>query len=221
MDGTNRLPDPARLREYPLDVFRVKPGTTHSVKTVTDSYGGLFGHYKQKRTRYCPGEQCSCEHRKLPRVWYGFAACFRFDRDQKLWLPIVLQVSEALDHCFHGKYRRGQVWTLSRAEESKEKPFPPILGQLVEELKAHQVPEGFPVKPVLQRVFRTTEIALVHANPVPPPVRIVVEEAPPPRQPGEVPAARPGNYTAERIKRELADATRLPSGNGVLGKGQG
>jgi len=221
MEDDTRLPDPARLREFPLDVYRVRPGTTVYLKTLTDQYGGLFGHHKKPRTYYCPGDECSCEHRKVPRVWYGYSACMRYDRDAKLWLPVVLQISEALEHCLRGVYRRGQVWEVSRAEPSKAKPFPPILGRKVEDLKPAQVPEQFPILPVLHRVFRVKNIELHHGNPVPPPVRVVIADQAPPA--AEVPT-RPQTipeHVRQRLRGYSGNVGAMPSDNGQHGRDGG
>jgi hypothetical protein len=216
-----RLPDPARLREYPLDLFRVRKGEVHFIKTLTSQYGGCFGHFVRGRTRYCPGSHCDCKHKREERLWYGFAAVVRWDGLRKLWLPAVLQVTQALDHDFHGQYRRGQVWEVSKREADATKQAYPVTGRLIEVLDESQVPPFFPVKTVVLRVFNVHEADLTYANPMPKQPRVEVPQAPPPGPLQERSATPVTDEQRQQLRQRMTDFGRMPSENGHGKKGGG
>ncbi len=172
-----------RLRYYPLDVFRVKSGVTCFVRTLSPDYGGLYTHYERGRSHYCPGDRCGCVRVRLPRIWKGYASVEVYDGRAKLWAPAVLEITEGLELDLRGQYARGQVWELTRDEQTDKKATP-VRGRLLEVLKAEQVPAAFPFKPVLIRVYHAPEgLETCHANPMPPRVMVSHSEGPPPKVP--------------------------------------
>jgi hypothetical protein len=207
-------PDPSRLREFPLSIWYVKEGLTYTVRTVSEEYQGFFTHHK-KRSEYCPGDRCQCRLRNERRIWLGYASIVRWEAQHGLWVPCVLQITESLEHCFDGVFRRGQEWTLSRRTGDEVKKHYPVVGQLVGNVPADQVPPHFPYLDTLLRAYHVSEIQEWYRNPYPRPTKVALPAATPP---GSAEPPQP----SKPVTQEMLDAVRRrargdyshPNGNG-------
>lgn len=210
-----------RVGRYPLDVFRVDAGSNHFIRTLEASYGGLFTHYVGRangRSHYCPDAHCSCQHSKLDRVWKGYTSVEVWDPKNAHWFPAILEITEALEVCFRGRFDRGQVWELSRRAPDKEKKSYPVVGRFVEDLKEEHLPSKLDYRPVLMRLYHAPDgVQTHHKNPMPMPELVEPSKGKPPT--GFVPnvqASNPErNETVNRLRREAEEQASKPTnGNG-------
>lgn len=161
---------------FQVRVFRLKPGESACIKTLTPLpqgdriLGALFHHVSQ--SEYCPGGgPCPPGRHALPLVWHGYVAIEVWDAKQELWFPQVLEVSEHLEHQMYGQYQRGQVWELWKEVKKSKRHNPALNGVFVEQRPEKTFPQPHEVLPVLKRTFNpAAEIQLVFPNPVPLPI---------------------------------------------------
>lgn len=180
---------PVRVR-----VFRIDEGKVATVRMLSDAIGGILTHYAGGRSEYCKGNDCPDALHRRGSYWKGYVAAELFEPRPRHWIPIVLEITEALELDMRGRYARGQVWQLSRNPSSKRRHFP-IVGMLIQEPTAQVLRAAFDVRPVLAHLYHTNEIALDRDNPTPAPVvlEVAVDGPPPP-----VPVAkRPDQLTAD------------------------
>lgn len=207
-----RLPDPSRLQSFPLALWYCEAGETHYVKTVSDDYKGIFTHYK-RRSEYCPGEVCNCPLKRLRRVWYAYAAVERWEPRSKLWVPAVMQITEALEHDFNGVFKRGQVWEVSRRKGDENKKNYPVVGKLQQELDPVQVPPPFPILPTMQRAYHISHFDAWQPNPVPKPTRVAMfKSAPLGGEEGPKPDTAPTPEQFQAIRDRARQFGRMPNG---------
>lgn len=150
-----------------LRIFRVEPGQVVHMRTLSPAYSGLMIHY-QKRSLYCPGEaHCPPAMHKCGLSWKGYAAVELYDKNPKLWVPFVLEITEALELDFRDVWKRGQVWKLWREAQDSKKPTP-IQGKLQETLDGERLRPEFDILPPLYHLYHTTSVQLGWSNPMPP-----------------------------------------------------
>lgn len=159
LDGDN-----PRLPILPIQVLRLKPGNACFIRTLNKTYGGCMTHWIKGKTEYCPGTGCRADWHKEKQVWKGYAACEQWDKDQALWIPWVLEITEYLDSDFAGVYDRGQVWELQKAP-AKKGDNPPLVGRLIEVLDHRMVPPAFDFMAVLRNLWHVPQVKLDVKNP--------------------------------------------------------
>lgn len=199
---------------YRLRVFRVEPGVTVVARTLSIEVGGLFTHFAQARSWYCPPEGCQRPWHKLGRFWKGYAAVELYDGVKGLWAPSVLEVTENLELDLRGIYRRGQLWELSRLPQTTRRKLP-VQGRLLEERNPADFPPAFDIVPVLKHLFHADAIDLSARNPLPPRTVVTYSQGEPP--PGaELPQTEDGKSFAERWReaRQKNGFVDKPSTNG-------
>lgn len=200
-----------RVGRYPLDVFRVEEGTAVFVRTLDSTYGGLFTHFHRGRSRLCPGAECGCQYRKLDRVWKGYTSVEVWVELEKHWTPAILEITEALEVCFRGRFDRAQVWELARRAPDKAKASYPVTGRFVEDLKEEHLSAKLPYLPILMRLYHASEGVQCHfPNPMPMPVMVEPSKGKPPSGATHVPLGNPErNETVKRLLREAEERTRM------------
>jgi hypothetical protein len=147
-------------------VLRVEAGHAHEIWTLSPELGGLFTHYSQKRSHYCPGPSCTCPLSRLQRVWKGYIAALCYVKATDDWHAVVLEISEHAELDMRGVYRRGQGWELSRPAERRGR-HGPVVARLVTTETPATLPAPFPIEKVLRHLYHEDEIDLRHANPLP------------------------------------------------------
>lgn len=179
--------EPASSSIRTLRVFRVEEGTTSHVRTLSQSYSGLFTHFvRGQGSKYCRGDKCDTITHKLDRVWKGYAAVEVWNVSAENWMPAALEISEALELDFRGLWRRGQEWELFRDfPQGKKKKKQPVIGKLHKEHDPASMPPTFDFRPVLLHLYHVEIIQLGDDNPMPP--RIIIADSV-----GEAPAAIQG-----------------------------
>jgi hypothetical protein len=143
-----------------------------------DFIGGLFVHYRGKTSKYCHS-RCPPDLHKIPRQWYGYLAAERYHQPDRVWYPIVLEVTENAEMEMRGVAARGQVWVFSRGPRVDHK-HAPVVAVLTEQLDTSILPPAFNVLPVLHRRYRSDEIDLSVRNPMPSKVTMPVSQGPVP-----------------------------------------
>lgn len=162
---------PAHAKKMPvatrrLQTWRIEEGSRHYVRFLAYSALGMYTHWYNKRSNYCKGEHCNPIMHRVDPVWKGYAPVERWDKESNLWLPEVLEVTENLELDLRGQCARGQVWDLYR-ELKKDRKQMPVVGVLVEERDPDLFPLAFDILPVLKALYHTSDIRLVHENPMP------------------------------------------------------
>jgi hypothetical protein len=153
---------------FSLRVKRVEPGDNFFVRLLSREYGGMFTHYYQKRSYFCPGDSCKCPVHNNPQsfTWKGYCAAELYDDVSKLWCPIVLEITERLEQDFRHRFARGQVWNLFRY--AAKKTGEPVMGTLHEKQDEAQLPPSFEILPVLRTMYHWNGIMpLTAKNPLP------------------------------------------------------
>lgn len=221
MEDNNRLPTPARIKQVLIDVFRCSKGQTAYIRTLSNGYGGLFTHYVKERSQYCPGDRCSCQHRKFQRVWKGYGAVELWVLDLKIWQPVVLEITENLEHCLSGRWARGQVWEISRRMPDQEKDTYPVVGSLQQQLDPEKIPREFDWVPIMQRKLHVLEpLERHHKNPLPKPSFAVYTQDSPPAALVATDQAKPANPDEiNNFKNRIKEFGKMPGANGTTEKG--
>lgn len=150
---------------FRLRVMRVEEGESFHLRTLSKALQGFFTHYLRPSV-YCPGAECTCQHNKKQRLWKGYIAVEQWHLDSKLWIPHILEITEHLELDFRGKYAAGQVWIVKRPQPLNKKKQP-VTGVLVEVLKPGTYPPAFEILPTLKHVYHSSDVQLVHKNPLP------------------------------------------------------
>lgn len=199
-----------RLRAYRLRILRVGPGEKMCVRMLSKSIKGMFNHFKDRRSHYCPGRQCNCQHSRLPRLWKGYVASERYDQEHNLWLPHVLEVTEYLELDMRGIYQRGQVWQLSRLkEEGKQKK--PVTGLLLEVRDEKTFPPPHQILETLRHLYHALDLELLFDNPLPGRTMVQPSQAEPPEiVKKELPPDPADRAEATAKIREFAERLREP-----------
>lgn len=175
-----------RLRAYRLRILRVGAGEKLCVRMLSKSIKGVFTHYLEKRSYFCPGQECSCQHSRKPRLWKGYVSSEVYNQERNLWLPVVLELTEYLELDMRGVYQRGQVWQLSREKEEGKKKKP-VCGVLLELRDERNFPPAHQILETLRHLFHAMDLQLLYDNPLPARTMVAPSE-------GEAP---------EILKREL------------------
>lgn len=161
-----------------LQIFRVSPGQSVLIRTLSDGYHGLMTHWVGTRTKgrsvYCKGKECEPAIHKLDQIYKAYAAVEIWSKQRGKWQPWVMELSEALELDVRGIWARGQVWEIYRLKiDDKNKT--PIMGKLLEERDPKTMPKEFDIKAPLMHLYHTKVLHLGVLNPMPP--RVIVQES--------------------------------------------
>lgn len=203
-----------------LRVLSIGEGQDHIIMTLADRYGGLFTHFK-RRSFLCRGPDCPATlHNSTDTCWKGYTPILAWDRGAKVWVPFVLEITEALELDFRDQFARGQIWEVWR--DVRGKRASPVQGKLLPEARdPATIPEPFDITPVLQALYHCTAVALTHKNPLPSRVLVedVIAEAP------EICAERkpatpvPGDFSfADEFRKRRDESRKSPLERKEAGK---
>lgn len=154
-----------------VEVLPVRANTEHTVRFLA-GYFGLLTHWMGKHSIPCPGvDKCPESVHRRDQTWKGYAAVERYELASSVWVPYVLEITEALEHSLRGRQLRGEVWFLERPQPGKKKC--PVLGQYLERQSLEWLRQPFDINDVLRVVYHNRPYVLGVANPIPP--RLCVE----------------------------------------------
>jgi len=206
--ANDRIPDPAELRRKLVDVLRCDEGEEFWIKPLSNKVAGLFTHHIRKRSEYCPGEKCSCQHRKEKRIWKGYVPVEVYRKDAVCWESAVWEVTENAEHCISGKQLKGFVWRVFRKLPDDLVKSYPVQVERQEPFAEKHLPLAFDWQPVMMRKFHCLErLEDHHKNPLPPPTILAVSMAPPPAkiaQELQAAGAPPDEETVKVMREQIA-----------------
>jgi hypothetical protein len=199
---------------YRLSIFRVAAGKQYIFRMLSQRLDGLFTHFKNKRSHYCPGKDCNCQYHNVSRVWKGYLAAERYEQGQNLWFPEILEVTEYLELDFRGTYQRGQVWKIERKAE-KTGQTNPVTGRLLETRDGSSFPPAHKILDTLRHVYHDSGLCLGQENPLPSRTYVTCSEGEPPI--GFAPTKveeplKPGEF--KKVIETLKNRFQMPSKNG-------
>jgi len=173
--SAGRSPNPAMI---PLRVERVDPGASKDVWITGITMHGIMTRFQNGRSVYVHPEDHETVVVGKPIVWKGFLSACVYDRNLKQWVPVCLEISERLELDLRGRWKRGQIWRLSRAKlEGKKKP--PTRGALIETREDRDTPHPLDLRHKIEDIFRVKGMHLTTDNPLPDHVIVVPVNAPP------------------------------------------
>lgn len=155
MNGATKPPHAPQSAEFVLRVFRIEPGQVIQARTLSARLDGLATHYVRGKSLWCNPERCDPALHKTPRYWKGYYAAEIWFQKPKLWAPYVIEVTEALELDFRGKFARGQIWQIERLPVTKQSK-PPVTGVLLETRNPEKMPPAFDILPTVQRLYHET-----------------------------------------------------------------
>ena len=158
---------PSPRTQTRLRVFRIEPGTTEHLRALDESYGGLMTHYGRSGSSICLGDRCSLRTCLTDRTWKGYASADLYLPGSNCWLPVAWEITEAMELDLRGLFRRGAVWKVSRAVQTKRHKTPAVAA-FVEMADLATLPPAFDVRPTLMHMYHTTLVNLSVKNPLPP-----------------------------------------------------
>lgn len=199
--GGGQGPSP---KQSVLEIVRVVKGTEAYFRLLSPNYGGLLTHYRHKQSHYCPGPDCPRGEHKDP-IWKGYCAAEQWLERTRVWMPCVFELTESCELDMRGRFRRGQIWRISRKVQKKNGSWP-VSAALVEQLDEVDVPPMFEIRGTLCSLYHVEEIALDVSNPLP--ARVVVEPssgAPPSCLRNDSERQKPSGDRLEGKLRDLVD----------------
>lgn len=164
-DDGKAVSEPSRSER--VRVLSIKAGHLEIVRLISETYSGLFTHRLGDDSVYCPGEGCVPANHRRPKIWKGYACVQMWNDPREVWLPRVLEITECLDLDMRPYWSRGQVWRLWREIKSAGAPAP-VQGELVDQVEPSQLPDPFPIPPVLFGIYPGQTIKLDEQNHKPP-----------------------------------------------------
>lgn len=176
--ATPPVPGANRSQPFRLEVHRVRPGAKEFFRLVSPWADGLFTHWIRGRSEYCPGQNlCPGAHHSKERVWKGYSFGHLWLPALKKWKPAILEVTEALELDFRGRYAPGQVWELTRKKDDGDKHWP-VEGALREEPNGRELRcEDYVA--ILRTMYHAPGLVLDQVNPMPPRVYVDLIEPEP------------------------------------------
>jgi hypothetical protein len=203
---------PDRGARVSVRITRVGHGQTLYILSLSDHYQGLFTHWKDPHSVYCPDDG-TCYWRKCQeeQIWKGYTPVLFWNTSTANWLPTVLEISEKLELDLRGKWKRGQEWVLTRAQELDRKKKP-VRGRLaVVQRPSENLPEEFDILPVLSAVFRVAHVKLGKQNPLPMPQTMLPFESAAPKalRPDDQAPASP--EVLQKLRETLVGGFKLPN----------
>lgn len=162
-----------------VEVLRPHDGQTLTLRSLSGEFGGLFVHYRQKRSQYCHPTECYPSCKRQQREWRGYTPVESWCPKRKLWFPGVLEVTEYLHVELADRWDAYQVWELYRPEKLGNKRHPTV-PKFLRQDDGDGYPRPFQVLPVLKRLLGPNIRDLDERNPMPPRTYIAPSVAPPP-----------------------------------------
>lgn len=161
---------------------------------------GLVTHWHTGKSVPCLGEtRCPPSIHRARTFWKGYSAIESWDMACELWIPAVLEVTEALDHILHGRALRGEIWLLSRVQRGKKGQ---VVGVYSETLDDAKLRAPFSLLPVLERFYHVSALEIGIPNPVPRQVFLEPAEGTAPKLLSELSELAPEDQETTREARE-------------------
>lgn len=198
-------------RVHPIEVLKVRATDTHYVRFL-GPLRQLGTHFagKSRAPLVCWGhEPGRCRNHKLPykSKWYAPALVYIYD--EKVWRRCVVEATEPLERQLRGKVLRGQEWCLRKVKPNPQAKYVQIEGLFIDTPATGNLPEAFPVDPVLQRVFGELEL--------PPPETNFLPERPfAPDEPGAPPTVLVEQIAEEERTARVLSVEELREANELL-----
>lgn len=145
-------PVPAPSGQFVLRVFRIDPGQSVVIRTLSKRVEGLATHFCRGKSHFCNPDGCPVAIHKEPRFWKGYAAVEMWFEKPGVWAPYVLEVTEALELDFRRVWKRGQLWQIDRLPVTRQTK-PPVTGTLLEERDPDSFPPAFEIIPTVSRLY--------------------------------------------------------------------
>jgi len=170
-------------------------------------YEGCMVHYKGGNV-YCPGEDdCPASMHREQLLWKGYTAVDLWDKSLNHYLPMVLEVSESLEHQLRGRNLRGEVWVLQRKGHRNKKQ---ITGDYTERRDSKSIRPAFDVLPIVRTLYHCSTLCLGLDNPVPSPTMLEAYLGAPPSiafpDAGEEENKKIDPATREKLREEMRTA---------------
>jgi hypothetical protein len=163
-DGEN---PPMNGDRFAVRVTRLKAGQSCTIRTLSLALWGLLTHYVKDRSMYCPGRgECPVTLHAQGSVWKGYIAAELWSDQTKRYYPTVAEITESAELDMRGRYKRGQLWTLSRPPSATGKRCP-YVATLLESQAEADCPPPFDVIPLLQQMYHRLDVRLDAENPLP------------------------------------------------------
>lgn len=187
-------PQPSAVRV--IDIPANVPTTVRFLGGVS----GLIVHWNGKRSLPCPGPaDCLPAVHRLRSVWRGYAPGECWDSNRQLWIPGVIPITSALEEQLRARTLRGEVWVLSRMQDSKKQV--PVQGLYCERQSEDVLSACFDILPVLQRFYSVPTLVLGVLNPTPAKVLLEPAAGPAPNLPAGLQPPAEAPPTPEEIAR--------------------
>jgi hypothetical protein len=204
----------------PVRIWRCPQGEEHFVSILSGSIYGIFVHHVKGQTRArgrsrpCLGNECRPDFHKLDKQWVGFVPAELWVQAERVWRPIVLQVTEHMEQEFRGVLQRGQEWALNGfAQQGKQNIA--IRAVLAREVDLAGLPEAWDCRPQLKNLYHCDQLPLSVGNPLP--ARLILSpskrEGPEVLRGMDTQSERVGTIQ-EAIERREAQKARLFERNG-------
>lgn len=195
---------------FRVEVLRLKHGTREVIRTLANTYKGLFVHHVRNFSEYCPGSE-ECRNHLLKAVWKGYTPVERWSQLATLWEPFVLEITESLDQNFFGRFAAGQVWEIKKGPKTKKLANPPLVGEFWEQLDHHTLPAPFSIAPPLLAMYHVRELRLEHDNPQPRRLFLPPSRAAAPKKPAEVLNVQTAEQLRQTVNRLKQKENSVPS----------
>lgn len=163
----------------PVQILGIPKGESPICVRFLGPCRGILTHWKDKKAFACLGQDsCPKSLHATLTLWKGYAPALHYRHDRRLWIPVVLELTEVAEEETRGRHRPGDTWLVSRRrdEHNTVKAYVSYV-----ELYSGPLPAAFDVAPVLFRRYHTTGIPMDIPNPIVPRVQIEPISAPPPR----------------------------------------
>lgn len=187
-------------------VYRVDDGETALIRILSASRSvtGCWTHYhtKKERSYYCPGNGCPSCAKKERGQWKGYVAALGWKLPEKMWIPVVCEITESCELDMRGVIARGQEWELSRAKEASQKREP-VRAALKGTIDLAELPRAFDVLPTVLGMYHELHMDLSMPNPMPARVFMELVEGAPPIADQVEAVEQPAEYVplTERLKQ--------------------
>lgn len=162
---------------------------------------GILTHYHGKRPEPCPGEGECRQHHLLPK-WKGYAPAQYWCVAERVWVPVVAELTLGLVELTGTTDLRGQCWKIYRVGRSYGTKA--VEGQFVHQYDVGDLPRPFDVQRTVETLYGTS--AILWDVPIDGWTRDRAEvstDGPPPAGLGHKPAERiQTNFAADHAKRK-------------------
>lgn len=179
----------------------------------------LLTHQVKGKPRVCPGE-LTCKNHEYG-TWKGYAPSQFWDVTRKVWIPCVFEITQCAAEVIGTTGLRGTCYVFKRVPRRWGSNQVGV--EKLTEYSADNLAGAFDVEAVVERVFKTREIAWdVPLDDYVRPTAEISNDPPPPlpTAPPTPPALseREHHAAVNKLKQRLATGTAPESANGSAGR---